>query len=135
MSRQVRIPIENETMMKVFQPAVSQSMDAIPDGSKILFHGFANIGNCDSSYFITYHGIYYCEQERRGLLKKKYVPRFFDLDRVEKVGMDDLRDQAYVRFFGEGKMLLVMWFKPELSAFRRMTAEEEAMRFVEKYGT
>jgi hypothetical protein len=32
-------------------------------------------------------------------------------------------------------MLLSMWFKDELSAFRSMSAEEEAMRFARAYGT
>ena len=43
---------------------------------------------------------------------------------------------AYIRFIGGDKMLLSMWFKDELSAFRAMSAEEEAMnRFARAYGT
>lgn len=31
-------------------------------------------------------------------------------------------------------MALVMWFQDELSAFRKMSAEQEAMRFANAYG-
>ena len=35
---------------------------------------------------------------------------------------------------GGGKMLFVMWFQDELSAFRKMSAEGEAMRFASAFG-
>jgi hypothetical protein len=53
---EVRIPLENETMMQGFQPALSQSLDAIPDGSKLLFHGFANVGNCEATTSLPTRG-------------------------------------------------------------------------------
>lgn len=132
---EVRIPLENETMMKVYQPALGESLDAIPEEYKILFHGFAHVGNCVSYYLITHSGIHYCDQEKIGLFKKRYVPRFFDLDPVETLDVEIRGTNAYIRFMGGGKTLLTMWFQDELSAFRRLSAEGEAMRFAEKYGT
>jgi hypothetical protein len=133
---EVRIPLENETLMKVYQPALGESLDSIPEEYKIVFHGFANVGNCESYYLITHHGIHYCDKERVGLLKMRYVPRFFDLDPVDSVQVEARPDlhSAYLRFFGDGKTLLTMWFKDELSAFRSMSAEDEAMRFAKAFG-
>lgn len=131
---EVRVPLENETMMKVYQPALGQSLDAIRDGQTIKFHGFAHVGNCDSYYLITLDGIHYCDQEKAGFLKKVYVPRFFSLDPVESLDVESRGGNTYVRFMGGGKMLLSMWFQDELSAFRKMSAEDEAMRFANAYG-
>jgi hypothetical protein len=132
---EVRIPLENERMMMSFQPALGESLDSIPEEHRIVFHGFANIGNCDSYYLITHHDIHYCETEKIGLFKKRYVPRTFDLTAVETIGVDTGPGSAYVRFFIQNKMVLVMWFQDELSAFRQMSAEQEAMRFADAYGT
>ena len=73
---EVRIPIENETMMKVYQPALGESLDLIPEEYKVMFHGLPNVGNRDSYYVITHAGVHYCETEKLGLFKKRYVPRF-----------------------------------------------------------
>jgi hypothetical protein len=129
-----RTRIENETLMQVYQPALTASLDAIGD-QPIRFDGFANIGNCESYYLITTQGIHYCELERAGALKKQYVPRFFDLEPVEKLDVESRGPNTYLRFMGGGKMLLVMWFNDETSmAFRNMPAEREAMAFAEAYG-
>jgi hypothetical protein len=132
---EVRIPIENETLMKVYQPALGESLDAIPEEHKVLFHGFAHVGNCESYYIITHAGIHYCDQERLGLFKKRYVPRYFSLDSVETIDVETRPGSAYIRFFKDGRMALVMWFQDELSSFRGMSAEDEAMRFANKFGT
>lgn len=129
-----RTRIENETLMQVYQPALTTSLDAIGD-QRIRFDGFANIGNCESYYLITTQGIHYCEQEKAGALKKHYVPRFFDLGPVESLDVETKGPNTYLRFMGGGKMLLVMWFNDETSmAFRNMPAEREAMAFAEAYG-
>ncbi len=134
---EVRIPLESETMMQVYQPALGQSLDSIPEEYRIVFHGFAHVGNCDSYYLITHHGIHYCEEEKVGFLKKRYVPRFFDLDPVETVDVETRPDigAAYLRFRVEGQQRLVIWFKDYLSVFRDMTAEDEAMRFADAYSS
>ena len=79
-------------MMKVYQPALSESLDSIPEEYKIVFHGFAHVGNCDSYYLITHHGIDYCGKEKAGFLKSRYVPRFFDLDPASRTSKSR-RDQ------------------------------------------
>lgn len=133
---EVRIPIENETYMKVFQPALGESLDAIPDGVRIVQHGFANVGNCDSYYLITHGAVYYCEQERAGLMKKHYVSRITDISDVENLDAETRPGSAYLRFLdSRGHVLLNMWFKDELSAFRQMSAEEELMRFAQEFGS
>ena len=132
---EVRRPIESETMMKIYQPALGETLDSIPEEYKIVFHGFAHVGNCDSYYLITHHGIHYCEKEKLGLFKSRYVARFFSLDDVENVEVETRPDigSAYLRFFVDGRQRLVMWFKDDLSAFRQMSAEAEAMRFANAY--
>lgn len=136
---EVRIPLENETMMKVYEPALGQSLDAIRDGEELIFHGFAEVDNCESYYLVTHQGVYYCSQEKAGLFKRRYVPRFTDLGPVENVDVEirDDRGWAFLRFMGgDGKVVLSMWFKDELSQpFRKMSAKEEAMRFATKFGT
>jgi hypothetical protein len=123
-----------ERAMRPIQPALGESLDAILDGQTIKFDGFAHVGNCVSYYLITLDGIHYCDQEKAGLLKKRYVPRFFSLDTVESLDVESRGPNTYVRFIGGGRMLLSMWFSDEVSAFRRMSAEDEAMRFANAYG-
>ena len=89
-----------------------------------MFHGFANVGNCDSYYLITHHGIHYCETEKLGLFKKTLRASLFDLDPVDNISVDTRPGSAYVRFFSQGKMVLVMWFMDELSAFRKMSVSK-----------
>jgi hypothetical protein len=112
--------LENEKMMMIFQPALSESLDAIPDWQAIVFHGFAYIGNCETYYLITHQGIYYCTEERVGFMKKRYVPQFFDLDPVVQLQVDSRPDRGstYLRFLSDDEMLLSMWFKDHLSVFR-----------------
>jgi hypothetical protein len=131
---QDRARLENETMMTVYQPALGESLDAIRDGQAIKFDGFANVGNCVSYYIITLEGIHYCEQEKIGLLKKRYASRFFSLDPVESLDIESRGENTYLRFMGEGGMLLCMSFTDEDSrGFRGMSAEDEAMQFARAY--
>ncbi|TAN10762.1 MAG: hypothetical protein EPN45_06240 [Rhizobiaceae bacterium] len=136
---EVRIPLENEKMMMIYQPALGESLDAIMDGEALLFHGFAEVNGSESYYLVTHRGVYYCTKEKLGLFKSHYVPQFTDLGPAEDVQVEirDDRGWAFLRFVDEnGKMVLRMWFKDELSGpFRKMSAEDEAMRFATKFST
>ncbi len=133
---EVRIPIENERMMKLYQPALGESLDAILEGEKILLQGFAHVGNSVSYYLLTHRGLYYCESERAGFLKKRYASRFLDLGPAAGADLEfpgHLPHYAYLRFRDErGKVMISVWFQDELS---RSSAHEEAQRMADVFGT
>ena len=113
---EVRIPLENERMMMLYQPALGQSLDSIVDGESILLHGFANVGNCSGYYLVTNLGVHYCDSEKAGLFKKVYASRFFPKSRMTKGIIDQIAgpSNAYLRVYDENnKMALVMWFDEE----------------------
>jgi hypothetical protein len=113
---EVRIPLESQTMMKLYQPALGKSLDSIADGESILVYGFANVGNCSGYYLITNLGVHYCDQEKAGMFKKVYANRFFPKSRMTKGVIDQISGptNAYLRVYDESnKMALVMWFDEE----------------------
>jgi hypothetical protein len=113
---EVRIPIENQRMMQLYQPALGQSLDSIEDGETILLHGFAHVGNCSGYYLITDRGVHYCDSQKTGLFKKTYVSQFFPRARMARAIIDQVAgpQNAYLRIYDkENKMALVIWFDEE----------------------
>lgn len=115
---EVRIPLENEAMMRLYQPALGEGLDSFEDGERLLLHGLANVGNCDGYYLITDRGVRYCDSEKTGLFKKTYVGRFFPKSRMARAIIDQAGppQYAYLRIFDEDdNMALVIWVQDEFS--------------------
>lgn len=113
---EVRTPIENEGMMRLYQPALGESLDAIEPGEEILLHGLAHVGNCEGYYLITNRGVHYCDSEKAGLFKKRYVSRFYPRSKMAKAHIDQISgpQNAYLRIYdNENNMSLVFWFNEE----------------------
>jgi hypothetical protein len=113
---EVRLPIESERMMQLYQPALGESLDSIEEGESILLRGFASPGNCSGYYLITNLGIHYCDTEKAGLFKKIYASRFFPKSRMSRGIIDQIAGPsfAYLRIYDENnKMALVIKFDEE----------------------
>lgn len=113
---EVRRPIESQRMMMLYQPAVGQSLDSIGEDEEILLYGFASVGNCSGYYFITNLGVHYCDSEKVGFLKKRYVSRFYPKARMARAIIDQIAGphQAYLRIYDQDDtMALVFWFDEE----------------------
>jgi hypothetical protein len=112
---EVRVPIENQRMM-LYQPALGESLDSFEEGENLLLHGIASVGNCEGYYLITNRGVHYCDSEKVGLFKKKYVSRFYPRSQMAEAIIDQIAGprNAYLRIYDEyGKMNLVFWFNEE----------------------
>ena len=113
---EVRVPLESERMMMLYQPALGESLDSFEKGERLLLHGLANVGNCDGYYLITDRGVHYCDSEKMGLFKKRYVSRFYPRSQMAKGIIDQIAGPhaAYLRIYDEnGRMNLVFWFNEE----------------------
>jgi hypothetical protein len=115
--QQVRVPLEDDDMMHLYQPALGESLDVIEKtGERILLHGLAHVGNCDGYYLITDQGVHYCDSEKMGFLKKRYVSRFYPRAHMAHAVVDQIAGprNAYLRIFeDDDSMNLVFWFNEE----------------------
>lgn len=113
---EVRGPIESQRMMMLYQPALGDSLDSIEDGERILLHGYANVGNCDGYYLITDRAVHYCDSEKAGVFKKRYVSRSYPRSSMARAILDQISGphNAYLRIYDrDDKMALVFWFNEE----------------------
>jgi hypothetical protein len=109
---EVRVPIENEGMMKHYQPALGESLDSIREGESISLYGVASVGNCQGYYLITDRGVHYCDSEKAGLFKKTYVSRFVPRSRMATGVIDQVGpNYAFLRIYDrDDEMVLAMKF-------------------------
>jgi hypothetical protein len=113
---EVRIPLESQQLMRLYQPALGQSLDAFTEAEKLLLHGYGNVGNCAGYYLITNLGVHYCDSEKAGLFKRRYVNRFFPRSRMVRAIIDQIAGPhlAFLRIYDhESRMVLVMQFDEE----------------------
>lgn len=131
----IHAEIKSNRMLSLYQPALDESLEALADGESLLLYGLANVGNCDGYYFITDRGVHYCEKEKSGAFKKRYVARLFSKEQMASAVVDQMGPPqfAYLRIFDENKkMLLVMMFQDEFSdspALHQAEAAAQALGF------
>lgn len=111
-SPEVRVLIENDGMMKRYQPALGESLDLFDGSERILVQGLASVGNCQGYYFITDRGVHYYDSEKSGLFKRTYISRFFPRSQVTVWTINGVRPGcAYLRIYGQDdQVALVMKF-------------------------
>lgn len=124
-SPEVRVAIENDGMMKRYQPALGESLDLFDGSERILVHGLASVGNCQGYYFITDRGIHYCDSEKAGLFKRTYISRFFPRSQVTAWTINGVKPvRAYLCLYGQdGQEVLVMKFDDQ---WQRASCLEQA---------
>lgn len=120
--------------MSLYEPAISETLDAIADDEEVREYGFANVGNCDGYFVVTDRGVHYCESEKAGFMKKRYASRFYPRSDMRRAVIDQISgpSNAYLRIFDQNdKMSMVMWFQAELSRGDPLTDAKRAAAALE----
>lgn len=122
--------VKKNRMFSIYQPALDESLGSFEAGERLLLEGLANVGNCDGYYLITDRGIHYCDSEKAGMFRKRYVARFFPKNAAARAVIDQIGppQYSYLRIYNDsGKMAIVMQFEDEFSdAPSRVQAERAA---------
>lgn len=133
----LRREVKAERMMSIYQPAVDETLDAMADDEQVFDRGYAHVGDAVGYYFITDRGIHYCDSEKVGMFKKRFVSRFYPQSEIASASIDDMGQptSAYLRIRNpEGKQSLVMWFEDELNDIPAYAQAQRAGRALEATG-